>query len=66
MRPEDQGPDPVIAQNCVRCGAPLTRREIEVSLDAGGPYLCSVHATEELPVEDEEESAYLEGDEPGA
>ena len=66
MSTEDQRPDPVIEQNCVRCGAPLTSREIEVSHDAGGPYLCSVHATEELPVEDEEEGAYQEGEEPGA
>ncbi len=62
MSPDDQGLDPVIEQKCARCGAPLTSREIEVSLDAGGPYLCSVHAIEELPVEDEDESAYLEGE----
>jgi len=50
--------DPVIERTCAECGAALTEREIEASLDAGGPYLCAIHAAEEVPLEEEEE---LEG-----
>jgi hypothetical protein len=50
---EEHSVDPVIERNCAECGAKLTKAEIETSLDAGGPYLCSVHAAEEVPLEDE-------------
>jgi hypothetical protein len=52
---EEHSLDPVIERNCAECGAKLTSREIEVSLDSGGPYLCSVHAAEEVPLEEEED-----------
>ena len=45
----------IIEQECAECGAKLTDAEIEASLEAGGPYLCSVHAAEQVPLEDEEE-----------
>jgi hypothetical protein len=51
---EEHSLDPVIEQTCAECGATLTREEIVTSLEAGGPYLCSVHAAEEVPVEDED------------
>jgi hypothetical protein len=47
--------DPVIERTCAECGATLTEREIETSLDAGGPYLCSIHAAEQVPLEEEDE-----------
>jgi hypothetical protein len=47
--------DPVIERTCAECGAPLTAQEIEASLDAGGPYLCAIHAAEEVPLEEEDE-----------
>jgi hypothetical protein len=47
--------DPVIERTCAECGATLTEREIEASLDAGGPYLCSIHAAEQVPLEEEDE-----------
>jgi hypothetical protein len=53
---EEHSIDPVIERNCAECGAQLTRSEIQASLDAGGPYLCSVHAAEEVPLEDEDEA----------
>jgi hypothetical protein len=56
---EHSGVEPVIERECAECGAKLTDREIEASMDAGGPYLCSVHAAEEVPLE-EEDSAELE------
>jgi hypothetical protein len=53
---EEHTLDPVIERTCAECGARLTDEEIRASLDAGGPYLCSVHAAEEVPLEDEAES----------
>jgi hypothetical protein len=50
---EEHTLDPVIERSCAECGARLTDEEIRASLEAGGPYLCSVHAAEEIPVDDE-------------
>ena len=55
---ETTGVDPVIEHECAECGAKLTDEEIKASLETGGPYLCSVHAAEEVPLSDEDE---LEG-----
>jgi hypothetical protein len=52
---EEHSLDPVIERTCRDCGAKLTKSEIEASMDAGGPYLCSVHAAEEVPLEDEDQ-----------
>jgi hypothetical protein len=50
---EEHSLDPVIERHCSECGAKLTKAEIEASLDSGGPFLCSVHAAEEIPLDDE-------------
>jgi len=55
---EEQTLEPAIERNCAECGAKLTEREIQDSLDAGGPYLCTVHAQEQVPID--EEAAELE------
>jgi hypothetical protein len=34
----------------------LTSEEIKASLDSGGAFLCSVHAAEEIPLEDDADS----------
>ena len=52
---EEHSLEPVIERTCTQCGASLTAQEIEASLDAGGPYLCSVHAAEEVPLVEEEQ-----------
>jgi hypothetical protein len=52
---EEHSLDPVIERQCAECGAKLTSQEIQTSLDAGGPFLCSVHAAEEVPLEDEDQ-----------
>jgi hypothetical protein len=54
---EEQSLDPVIERTCAECGARLTEPEIRASLESGGPYLCSVHASEDVPVGDEDEPA---------
>jgi hypothetical protein len=50
---EEHTLDPVIERECAECGAKLTDEEIKASLETGGPYLCSVHAAEEVPLEEE-------------
>ena len=50
---EEHSLDPVIERTCAECGAALTQDEIKASLESGGAYLCSVHAAEEVPIEDE-------------
>jgi hypothetical protein len=52
---ETGGVDPVIQKTCAECGAALTEAEIRAALDSGGPYLCQVHALENVPFEDEDE-----------
>ena len=47
--------DPVIERTCEECGAALTEEEIKAALEGGGTYLCSVHAAEQVPIEDEAE-----------
>jgi hypothetical protein len=45
---EKGGVEPVIERTCAVCGTPLTRREIETALETDGPFLCSVHASDEV------------------
>jgi hypothetical protein len=49
--------DPVVERTCAECGAKLTDSEIEAVVESGGPYLCTVHALEEVPLEDEDAPA---------
>ena len=41
-----------LERTCAECGARLTVAEIEASREAGGPFLCSVHAAETLPADE--------------
>jgi hypothetical protein len=41
-----------LEQTCSVCGARLTDAEIEAAREAGGPFLCSVHTAEALPVDE--------------
>lgn len=52
---EKSGVDPVIERTCADCGAKLTGGEITASLESGGAYLCSVHAAERVPIEEEDQ-----------
>jgi hypothetical protein len=54
---EPRNVEPVVERTCAECGAKLTPAEIEAGLDSGGPFLCTVHAIEEVPLEDEDEPA---------
>jgi hypothetical protein len=41
-----------VSERCEECGAQLTRREIEIALEEGGPNLCSVHRAEALELDE--------------
>ena len=49
---EERTLEDTLERTCAVCGARLTGLEIEAAREAGGPFLCSVHAAEELPAED--------------
>jgi hypothetical protein len=53
---EHSGVDPVIQRTCAECGVELTEAEIKASLETDGPFLCTVHAIENVPLEDEDPS----------
>jgi hypothetical protein len=50
---ERSGVDPVIERTCAECGTKLTDQEIRASLDTGGPFLCTVHASEEVALDED-------------
>ena len=51
---EEHSLDPVVERSCEECGATLTEGEIRASMESGGRYLCSVHAADDVPVEEED------------
>jgi hypothetical protein len=53
---EEHSLDPVIERNCAECGAKLTDEEIQAALESDGPFLCSVHAAEQVPLDEEDET----------
>ena len=50
---EERTLDDTIARTCAVCGAKLTTQEIKDAREEGGPFLCTVHAMEEVPAEDD-------------
>jgi hypothetical protein len=50
---EREGVDPVIERKCAECGATLTEQEIRAALDSSGPFLCTVHANEEVALDED-------------
>jgi len=59
---EEHTLDENLERTCSVCGARLTAQEIEAAREAGGPFLCSVHAAETEPADeiaaDEGDAAY--------
>jgi hypothetical protein len=49
---EERSLDDTIARTCAVCGAKLTTQEIVQGREAGGPFLCTVHAIEEAPADE--------------
>lgn len=54
---EESSLGPLIERVCAECGTKLSRNEIEASLEAAGPFLCAVHAAEDVPVAEEDPAA---------
>ena len=52
---EHTGVDPVIERTCAECGDEADEEEIKASLDTGGPFLCTVHANEEVALDEDVE-----------
>lgn len=52
MEPQEQAVEDNVARTCEVCGAALTEQEIKDARDLERPFLCSVHAAEELPAEE--------------
>ena len=61
MEDFNHGVEDNLQQRCAVCGTGLTREEILASRESGGPFLCSMHADEQVPAAVEEAVA---GDEP--
>jgi len=54
---EHTGVEDNLARTCAVCGATLTDAEIKASREsASGRFLCTVHASEEVPLADEAET----------
>ena len=51
---EERTLDDTIARTCAVCGAHLTSQEIQDAREEGGPFLCTVHAMEEVPSDADE------------
>jgi hypothetical protein len=52
---EEHSIEPVVNRTCAECGTTLTKREIEASIETGGPFLCTVHANEEVALDEDVE-----------
>ena len=50
---EHEGVDPVIERRCTECGVQLTDAEIQAAMETDGPFLCTVHANEEVVLDDD-------------
>jgi hypothetical protein len=53
---EEHTLEDTLEKSCAVCGARLTKLEIDAAREHGGPFLCSVHAAEELPAADLDET----------
>ena len=53
---EEKTLDPAVPERCQVCGAALIPSEQRAVLDSGSPPLCSIHAAEVLPLDEEQEA----------
>jgi hypothetical protein len=53
---EERTLDPAVPERCQVCGAQLIPSEQKAILESGSPPLCSIHATEDVPLEEEQEA----------
>ena len=50
---EHEGVDPVIERRCTECGVLLTSAESQAVVETDGPFLCTVHANEEIVLDED-------------
>ncbi len=43
-----------VGSRCEECGATLTADELRLAMERGGPALCTIHATETVPLDEED------------
>jgi hypothetical protein len=48
---DERGVEDDFARTCEVCGTELSEGEIEDGRESGGPFLCTVHADEQLPAD---------------
>jgi hypothetical protein len=53
---EEKSLDPAVPDRCQVCGAPLIPSEQRAVLESGSAPLCSIHAAEVMPLEEEQEA----------
>ena len=53
---EGQSLDPAVPDKCQVCGAQLIPSEQAAVLESEGPPLCSIHAADVVPLEEEQEA----------
>jgi hypothetical protein len=53
---EEKSLDPAVPERCQVCGAQLIPSEQRAVLESGSPPLCSIHAAEDVPLEEEQEA----------
>ncbi len=56
MALEETTLEPAVPDRCQVCGAALIPSEQKAILDSGSPPLCSIHALEVVPLEEEQEA----------
>jgi hypothetical protein len=50
-----------LGDRCEECGAKLTPQELRAAMESGGPALCSIHAAEDEPGLEADETGFSEG-----
>jgi len=53
---EEHTLEPAVPDRCQVCGAPLIPSEQRAILDSESPPLCSIHAAEVVPLDEEQEA----------
>ena len=56
MSLEEQSLDPAVPDKCQVCGAQLIPSEQAAVLESESPPLCSIHAADVVPLEEEQEA----------
>jgi hypothetical protein len=55
MSLEEHTVDDALPDRCEVCGTRLTSQEVQAARETDAPFLCTVHAAEELPAQEDPE-----------